>query len=106
MRWLAGPGQTTLEVEHTTPPALPLRPGDGVIIDVDDGELLRAAALAYLPPLAGLLGGPVVAALLWPGSELLALAGALAGLAAGWGAARAWLRRSPPRYRLRPAGSP
>mgnify|MGYP001038379740 CR=1 FL=1 len=26
--------------------------------------------------------------------------GAVLGLAAGWGAARSWLRRSPPRYRL------
>jgi len=47
--------------------------------------------------------GPAAAAALMPGSELAALAGAVLGLAAGWGAARAWLRRSPPRYRLRTA---
>jgi sigma-E factor negative regulatory protein RseC len=106
MRWLAGPGHSTLDVDTPATPGPPLRPGDGVIIEVDDGELLRTAALAYVPPLAGLLAGPVVAAMLRPGSEPVALAGALVGLAAGWGAARAWLRRSPPRYRLRPAEAP
>lgn len=106
MRWLAGPGHSTLDVDTPAIPGAPLRPGDGVIIDVDDGELLRAAALAYVPPLAGLLAGPVVAAMLQPGSEPVALTGALVGLAAGWGAARAWLRRSPPRYRLRPVEAP
>ena len=103
LRWLAGPGHPSLDVESSAAAGPPLRPGDGVIIEVDDGELLRAAALAYLPPLVGLLAGPVAAAALTPGSELAALAGAVLGLATGWGAARAWLRRSPPRYRLRTA---
>ena len=71
-----------------------------MIIEVEDGELLRAAALAYLPPLTGLLAGPVAAAALAPGSELAAMACAVLGLVAGWGASRVWLRRSPPRYRL------
>jgi positive regulator of sigma E activity len=106
MRWLARPGQSTLDVDTAATSGPPFRAGDGVIIEVDDGELLRAAALAYVPPLAGLLAGPVVAAMLQPGSESVALAGAVVGLAAGWGAARAWLRRSPPRYRLRPAEAP
>ncbi len=103
LRWLAGPGNPELDVADPAPEGAPLRPGDGVIIEVDDGELLRAAALAYVPPLAGLLAGPVAVAVLTPGSELAALAGAVLGLVAGWGASRAWLRRSPPRYRLRTA---
>lgn len=103
LRWLAGPGNPNLEVGQPVADATPLRPGDGVIIEVDDGELLRAAALAYVPPLAGLLAGPVAVAGLTPGGELAALAGAVAGLAAGWGVSRAWLRRSPPRYHLRSA---
>jgi len=103
LRWLAQPGNPMLDVSHTGLEGKPLLPGDGVIIEVEDGELLRAAALAYVPPLAGLLAGPAAAAALMPGSELAALAGAVLGLAAGWGAARAWLRRSPPRYRLRTA---
>jgi len=89
-----------LEVAHPAAHGLPMHPGDHVIIEVDDGELLRAAALAYLPPLVGLLAGPVAAATLVPGSEPTALAGAVLGLAVGWGVARLWLRRSPPRYRL------
>lgn len=89
-----------LEVAHPASHGPPLRPGDHVIIEVDDGELLRAAAFAYLPPLVGLLAGPIAAATLAPGSELTALAGAVLGLATGWGAARLCLRRSPPRYRL------
>jgi sigma-E factor negative regulatory protein RseC len=100
LRWLAGPGNPQIDVAAPVPEGAPLRPGDGVMIEVDDGELLRAAALAYVPPLAGLLAGPVAAAALAPGSELPALAGAVVGLAAGWAASRAWLRRSPPRYRL------
>jgi sigma-E factor negative regulatory protein RseC len=103
LRWLAGPGNPELDVAPPVPEGTPLHPGDGVIIEVDDGELLRAAAIAYVPPLAGLLAGPVAVAALTPGGELAALAGAVAGLAAGWGASRAWLRRSPPRYRLRMA---
>jgi sigma-E factor negative regulatory protein RseC len=103
LRWLAGPGNPNVEVASPVPDALPLRPGDGVIIEIDDSELLRAAALAYIPPLVGLLAGPVAVAALASGGELAAMAGAVMGLTAGWGASRAWLRRSPPRYRLRTA---
>lgn len=91
------------EVVDPAPGGRALSPGDGVILEVEDGELLRAAALAYLPPLAGLLGVPLAVAALAPGNEPAVLAGAVLGLAAGWGAARAWLRRAPPRYRLRVA---
>ena len=106
LRWLAGSGRPTLDVESPAADGSPLRPGDGVIIEIDDGELLRAATLAYLPPLVGLLAGPVAAVALSPGSDAAALTGAVLGLATGWGASRAWLRRSPPRYRLRTAEAP
>jgi len=101
LRWLAGPGNTQLDVDDPAPQGPALRPGDGVIVEVEDGELLRAAALAYVPPLVGLLAVPLVVAAFVPDSELAMLAGAALGLLAGWGAARAWLRRAPPRYRLR-----
>jgi positive regulator of sigma E activity len=78
----------------------PLAPGDGVVVEVAEGELLRAAALAYVPPLAGLLAGAVLATTVLPGAELAALLLAVAGLTAGWGLSRAWLRRRPPRYTL------
>lgn len=105
LRWLARPGGSTLEVDATALGGSQLRPGDAIELEVDDGELLRAALFAYLPPLVGLLGGPMVAAGVAPGHELAALGAAGGGLAAGWVVARWWLRRSPPRYRLRLPGA-
>lgn len=105
LRWLARPGGAMLEVEMPFLDGRRLLPGDGVVVEVEDGELLRAAMLAYVPPLIGLLAGPGVATILAPGSESAALVAAGLGLAVGWGAARLWLHRSPPRYRLRPAVS-
>jgi positive regulator of sigma E activity len=103
LRWLARPGGAMLEVGMPSLDGRQLLPGDRVVLEVDDGELLRAAMLAYVPPLIGLLAGPGVATWLAPGSEPAALVAAALGLAAGWGMARLWLHRSPPRYRLRPA---
>lgn len=90
-----------LEVDAASLAGRPLRPGDGVEVEVDDGELLRAALLAYLPPSIGLLGGPMISAGIAPGHDLVALGAAGVGLAAGWLVSRSWLRRSPPRYQLR-----
>ncbi len=105
LRWLAGDGPLEIEVEGPAAGDPPPRPGDGIVIEVDDRDLLRAAALAYLPPLAGLLSGAAFGATLAPGHEPVPLAGAILGLVAGWGAARTCLRRFPPRYRLRSAGA-
>jgi positive regulator of sigma E activity len=105
LRWLARPDGATLEVPEQRPDGTRLAPGDGVILEVDDQELLRAALLAYLPPLVGLLSGPVLATQLAAAGEATAVAAAAVGLALGWGASRAWLHRSPPRYVLR-AGDP
>jgi sigma-E factor negative regulatory protein RseC len=103
LRWLARPGGGLLDVEMPLLDGHRLLPGDNVVVVVDDGELLRAAMVAYVPPLIGLLGGSGVATIMVPGREWAALIAAAVGLAAGWGMARRWLRRSPPRYRLRPA---
>jgi sigma-E factor negative regulatory protein RseC len=102
LRWLARPGGTMLEVEMPCLDGRPLLPGDRLVLEVDDGELLRAALLAYVPPLIGLLAGSGVATFLVPGSEPAALIAAVLGLVTGWGTARLWLRHAPPRYRLRP----
>ena len=99
LRWLSRPGQPLLEVPERRPDGGRLAPGEAVTIEVPEGELLGAAARAYLPPLAGLLAGPLLA-VTWAAGELAVLAAAVAGLAAGWVLARGWLRRSPPRYRL------
>jgi positive regulator of sigma E activity len=101
LRWLARSGGTTLEVPEVAPDGRRLAPGDDVALEVRDGELLRATLVAYLPPLVGLLAGPLITRYALPGDEAGAATAALAGLALGWGAARAWLRRSPPRFDTR-----
>ena len=83
-----------------------LVPGVRVTVEVEDGVLLGAAARTYLPPLAGLLAGPLLAGRVAGGGELPLLLSALAGVLLGWAVARAWLRRSPPRIAVRPAEEP
>src|SRR5512139_614383 len=92
LRWLSST-QGALEVPVPSAGGLPLAPGDGVVVEVAEGELLRAAALVYLLPLAGLLTGAVLAWGVRPGAEMAALVLSVAGLTAGWGLSRAWLRR-------------
>ena len=99
LRWLS-PAQGRLEVPAPSGGDRPLAPGDAVVVEVAEGEVLRAAALAYLPPLAGLLAGAVLARAVLPAAEAAALLLGVAGLAAGWGLSRAWLRHRPPRYTL------
>jgi positive regulator of sigma E activity len=100
LRWLGRSGSGLLEVPAQGPGGAALAPGDALTIEVSDGELLRAATAAYVPPLLGLLAGPVLARLLAAGDPI-AVAAAGLGLALGWAASRAWLRRSPPRVELR-----
>ena len=101
LRWLSST-RGRLDVPVPSGGDLPLAPGDGVVVEVAEGEVLRAAVLAYLPPLAGLLAAAVLARAVLPDAELAALLLASAGLTAGWGLSRAWLRRRPPRYTLTP----
>lgn len=101
LRWLARAEGPTLEVPASRGDGQRWVSGDTVVVEVPEGELLRAAARAYLPPLAGLLGGPALAAVLPGNSELAAVAAAVVGITLGWVVARAWLRRVPPRYRIR-----
>lgn len=64
------------------PNTIGARPGDAVVIHAADGMVLRAVWLAYGIPLLLALAGALVANAL-TGSEPLALAGLLSGLAAG-----------------------
>jgi sigma-E factor negative regulatory protein RseC len=100
LRWLARGETTLLEVPVDAAQGQRLVPGAGVAVEVDGGELLRAALLAYLVPLASLLTGAVAAAVLAPGQQGAAVLASVVGLVAGWTLSRTWLRRSPPRYRL------
>jgi len=102
LRWLARSAGARLEVPDTSADGRRLVADDGVALEVSDGELLRATALAYVPPLAGLLAGPLLERAVSAGGDgVSAVIAAAVGLALGWGASRAWLRRSPPRYELR-----
>ena len=93
---LAGRRHPRLEVPAFAADGVRLVPGLRVTIEVDEGQLLGAAARTYLPPLAGLLAGPLLTVATVGGGEGLALLSAVAGVLLGWAAARAWLRRSPP----------
>lgn len=89
--WRRAAGSRRLEVEATRPGG-PLQPGQAVELAVDDGRLLAAAARLYLPPLAGVLLGPVVLRLAGLESGLAPLAAAALGLLAGAWVARRWTR--------------
>ncbi|MBV5286523.1 MULTISPECIES: SoxR reducing system RseC family protein [Methyloversatilis] len=55
---VCGSAPNTLhQLELPAAQAASLRPGDLIALGVDDDAPLRAVMLAYLPPLAGLLGG-------------------------------------------------
>lgn len=70
---------------------LPVRPGDAVVVGLDEGALLRASLLLYLVPIVALVVGAAVGgALAGAGSgDGPAVLGGLAGLALGL-----WLTRS------------
>jgi sigma-E factor negative regulatory protein RseC len=90
------------------PNDLGARPGDEVTLGVRDDALLASAFAAYLPPLAGLLAGAMIAAALaasdlWP--MLGAGAGLLLGLAASRLLSRRWQTRHAPRMVSRHAAA-
>lgn len=62
---------------------LVLEPGDRVRLEFAPAPLLRAAWLAYGLPLAGLVGGALLAGWMAPGGELAAVLAAVCGLGAG-----------------------
>ncbi|HSN73041.1 MAG TPA: SoxR reducing system RseC family protein [Steroidobacteraceae bacterium] len=89
-----------IEVERGTSPA---RPGELVRVRIPVVAVSRAAALAYGAPLAGLLIGTLLAAWGLPGSgDGAAVAGAIAGCAAGVWIAQRRLARDREARDLRP----
>ena len=103
----AGGRETRLEIPTHTVDGVLLVPGARVCVEVDDGAIVEAAARACLPPLAGLLAVPLLMnATAVGGGEGVLLLGAVVGLLLGWVAARAWLRRSPPKFAVRMAEDP
>jgi sigma-E factor negative regulatory protein RseC len=100
LRWFASSRRAALEIPACADDRQPLQPGDTVVLSIGDGELLRAAALAYLPPLLGLLAGAIAARVLGGASDGVALAAGLAGAVAGWWSSRTLARRKPPRFAI------
>jgi positive regulator of sigma E activity len=73
----------------------PLQAGEAVELETDARSLLRAAAWAYLAPLAGLIGGPTLLRLGGWDAGLAPLAAAAAGLVVGSLLARRITREAP-----------
>ncbi len=62
-----------------------LEPGDRVLLALPERALVRLSLLLYGLPLAGLLGGALLPALLWPGTaDAIAVFGGAAGFCVGW----------------------
>jgi sigma-E factor negative regulatory protein RseC len=102
LKWFSGGTGATLEVPARTGDQFLLRPGQAVTIAVDDGEVLRAAAIVYLPPLTGLLLGAAAGSALGVAGEVGTLLMATVGGLAGWGVARSWSRSRPPSVSVNP----
>ena len=77
-------------------------PGDLVLIGLGEDAVMRAAAAVYLVPLLAALAGGVAAAILFGGGELVAIAGATAGLWGGFRWASAYSRRHAASTALQP----
>jgi sigma-E factor negative regulatory protein RseC len=102
LKWFSGGAGATLEVPARTADQVLLVPGQAVSIAVGDGEVLRAAATVYLPPLAGLLLGAAAGTAFGVAGDVGTLLAAAVGGIAGWGIARVWSRRRPPVVSIKP----
>ena len=73
-QWTRG---RTIEIEVQNPDNLPLRPGQQVLIGLEEGGLMRASLLLYLLPLVMLVAGALGAELLGGGEGVQILAAVL-----------------------------
>ena len=87
LRLLARDRDIVLDLPDSSDGNARLVPGQAVTIAIPDGDVVRAAALAYLPVLAGLLAGALLGSWLVGGDGPVALGGLL-GAACGWWPAR------------------
>lgn len=100
------PGPGLLRVPSVGSGSGRLRPGDAVLVAVDDAELLSAALRIYLPPLLGLLALPAACRALGLTGDGPALLAAVIGLVLGLLVGRALTAGPGPRVRLRNADPP
>ncbi len=86
LRLMGGSREHHLTVPRGSHSTRPLIAGDAVLVSVADGAIVRATALIYLLPVAGLLAGAGLAQMMDMGDGiafLAALGGALAGVGCG-----------------------
>jgi positive regulator of sigma E activity len=101
LRLLAGGRDAFLEVPDRADSNAMLVPGQVVTVAIRDADILRAAALVYLPALGGLLAGAFVGSGLGGyGDGAVALGGVL-GAVSGWALARGTAQRCLPRVTIR-----
>jgi positive regulator of sigma E activity len=86
----------TRRIEVNLPAGRSLESGDTVELEADETALFIAALRLYLPPLAGVIAGPVLLRELGLDAGVLPLLAAAGGLLAGGLVARIWTRRVPP----------
>ncbi len=67
--------------------------GDMVDVEMPDAKVLKASAMTYLVPLAGLIAGLVLGTEIFPADEIKTVVVGLAGLALGLGAIKLLDRR-------------
>jgi positive regulator of sigma E activity len=92
LRLLGRRRDTVLDVPDRSDIDEPLAAGQLVTITVSDADVLRVAALAYLPTLIGLLAGALLGGSLSGAGDGATGLGGLVGGVAGWSAAR-WMAR-------------
>jgi sigma-E factor negative regulatory protein RseC len=99
LRLMGSSREHHLTVPRGSDPTRLLIAGDAVLVSVADGAIVRATALIYLLPVAGLLAGAGLAQMMDMGDGM-AFLGALGGALAGVGCGR---RAGVHRFRVIPA---
>jgi positive regulator of sigma E activity len=102
LRLLAPGGEPEIEVPDRSSLDALLVPGQVVSIAVRDSDILRAASLAYLPVLGGMLGGAILGHRLGGQSDGPVALGAVLGAACAWAMARGWAVHRRPRVSVLP----
>lgn len=77
--------------ELSVPNEIGLQIGDRVVLGLSERGLVRGALAMYTLPLLGLFAGGMLGQTGFGGSEIMAIAGAVVGLASGFGLARLYL---------------
>jgi len=102
LRLLARDRDIVLDLPDSSEDQARLVVGQAVTVAMPDGDVLRAAALAYLPALLGLLAGAALGSWLGGGTDGPVALGSVLGAACGWWPARGMIRRRLSQVSIRP----